>query len=295
MAATKLESHILIQKLEEIPSLPTVLYELTRTVNDPMSSVYDIEKVMSQDIGMTTKVLKLASSSYYAVPGGVSSLTRAISQIGLNTIHQLVLASSVIKSVKPNAQTEFDINEFWKHSFGTAIAAECIATFRGKDDCPDIFTCGLLHDIGKMALYLIAPTDLDLILESTQNRKLSFLKAEHAIGLLPHTQLGQELCQKWKLPDVIGMSSRYHHEFDFNKRSGVTADIHPTIDIVALANLLIHALKFGNSGHSDIVGAPVDLLERLMINPKSDMPKLLDQIKKGIDNASDIFQMLTNS
>ena len=54
-------------KLDELPTLPSVIYELNRVINDPMSSTSDVERLMANDQSLTTKVLKLANSAYYAI------------------------------------------------------------------------------------------------------------------------------------------------------------------------------------------------------------------------------------
>ena len=80
--AQKLNEEYISEKVEELPTLPTIVYELTQVINDPMSSTKDVESIMENDQAMTTKVLKLVNSAYYAIPGGVSNLARAIELIG---------------------------------------------------------------------------------------------------------------------------------------------------------------------------------------------------------------------
>ncbi len=84
MQARQLTKENILSRLDELPSLPAIVYELSKVINDPMSSTNDVEKLMSSDQSLTMKVLKLVNSAYYAIPGGVSSLSRAIAYIGFD-------------------------------------------------------------------------------------------------------------------------------------------------------------------------------------------------------------------
>ena len=129
-----------LKSLEELPTLPTVVYELTKIINDPMSSTQEVEEVMQNDMSLTTRVLKLANSAYYAIPGGVSSLSRAIAYIGFDTVNQLVLSASIIDALELKSPTDFDVNSFWKHSIGVGIASE---NRRQRNLAPQ--STGLIH------------------------------------------------------------------------------------------------------------------------------------------------------
>jgi putative nucleotidyltransferase with HDIG domain len=292
VGAPKLETQNIIKKLDELPSLPAVVYELSRVINDPMSSTKEVEAIMSQDIGLTTKVLKLANSAYYAIPGGVSSLARAIGFIGFDTIHQLVLSASIIKALEVKGPSTFDINEFWKHSIGVAIASEVIAKHVRHPNPSDVFTAGLVHDMGKLALYLVSNEVLLYIIENAEKNKKTFLEIETENNYTNHAELGLMLGEKWRLPKTIQVAARYHHEKDIARRGGLSSDFNQVVDIVMLANLLVHALKFGNAGHMQVLGAPNDLLERLMINPKTDMPLVLKNIKSSLESASEFIKLI---
>lgn len=295
MAAPKLDPQLVIKKLDDIPSLPAVVYELSRVINDPMSSTKEVEGIMSQDIGMTTKVLKLANSAYYAIPGGVTSLARAIQFIGFDTIHQLVLSASIIKALDTNIASSFNITEFWKHSIGVAIASEVIAKHLRHPNPSDVFTCGLVHDIGKLALFIVSNEVLMYIIDHAERNKTSFTESELANKYTGHCELGKMLSEKWQLPKTLQAVSKFHHETDMTKRSQLSNELNQVVDIVMLGNLLIHAMKFGNSGHTKVFGAPNDLLDRLRITPQADMPVILKSIKAGLESAGDFIKMIAST
>jgi HD-like signal output (HDOD) protein len=288
-----LTSETVVAKLEELPSLPAIVYELSQVVNNPMSSTSDVEKLMANDIALTTRVLKLVNSAYYAIPGGVSSLARAIAYIGFDTVNQLVLSSSILDTLAVKGPQRFDWNEFWKHSIGTAIAAETIAKYTHHPTPSDLFTAGLVHDIGKVALHLVSHEDFHKVVKLAQSGQVTYSESETVLHLPPHTEIGWALADKWRLPDSIKWSILHHHAKDHSARPGLNAVAHRNVDMVLLANLFTHALKFGNSGHTKIAGIPRDLMERLALHPDSDLKKLLQETKDHLDKAADLTRVLT--
>ncbi len=291
-AAPKLTADDILGRLDELPTLPAIIHELSQVINDPMSSTTEVEKLMTKDQSLTTKVLKLVNSSYYAIPGGVSNLGRAIAYLGYDTVHQLALSSSILQTLNIKGPPEFNVKEFWKHSFGVAIAAETIGRKIRHPTPTDLFTCGLIHDMGKVAYYTLAPGDFLEIVRKAETGNISFAEAEALIEAPRHTLIGYRLAQKWRLPTQIQAVIKQHHQKDPNIRGGLSTDLNHTVDVVYLANLLIHAMKFGNSGHHKMTGAPVDVLERLGINPQTDLKKILLEIKTNLDRAGEFLHVL---
>ena len=139
----------ILEKLNDIPTLPIVATRVTELINDPNSSSGDIADVLKKDQVLTAKVLKLINSPYYGIPGEVTDVKRALAYLGFNTLAQLVLSVSVISVFAENKNTKFSLQGFWKHALATAVTSEVIAKSTGYPKPEECFTCGLLHDIGK--------------------------------------------------------------------------------------------------------------------------------------------------
>src|SRR5262245_46826665 len=88
---TNTDYSALLEKLEDIPTLPVVAMKVNELINDPNSSSSDIAAVLKKDQVLTAKILKLVNSSYYAIPGGVADVQRALAFLGFNTLAQLTL------------------------------------------------------------------------------------------------------------------------------------------------------------------------------------------------------------
>lgn len=290
-AARKLTPEYLAERLDELPTLPTVVHELNRLINDPMSTTNQIEAVMANDQSLTTKVLKLINSAYYAIPGGVSSLSRAIAYLGYDTVNQLVLATSIIKSLDTKDPKGFDITAFWTHSIGVAIACETIGKIVKHNNPSELFTCGLIHDVGKVALLVLDPELLLSISTFAKASNMTFDEAEDQMEVMKHDHIGFLLTKKWNLPIHMQSAVKYHHQDDSMKRGGISVELNQVVDVTILANLLVHAMKFGNSGYEKVAGAPKDVLKRLSID-LSKLKEVTLAIKSALDSADGFLKII---
>lgn len=291
MGAQRITYDDLQERLNDLPTLPTVVQELNRIIADPMSTIKDVEEVMLKDQSLTAKVLTLANSAYYAIPGGVSNLSRAIGFLGFDTVHQLVIAASVFSTLKITGETKFDLISFWKHSIGVAIVSEVIAEKIGHKQPSDLFTCGLVHDMGKIAIAMLNLELLDEISDHAVEEKITFFQAERKMESMTHTRIGKILGEKWKLPTPVQNCVLYHHEPKTTLRSGISPEMNQYVDIVFLANSLMHAIRFGNSGYKIAPGLPKEILQRLTIQPEEVGP-MVKEFKEPLAAAEAFLKIL---
>ncbi|MCQ2958006.1 MAG: HDOD domain-containing protein [Candidatus Gastranaerophilales bacterium] len=202
------------KKVRDLPSLPEIVNKVIELVQNPNSSAAQLAKVISNDAGLTSRVLRLVNSAYYGFPKQIASIQHAIAILGFTTIRGLVLSSSIFKMFAPkdNAVKMLDYKKLWSHSLTCAIIAKKISKMLKIPDDDNMFSASILHDMGKIILdqydhgnYIIALSDfvdLDLI----QN-----LEAEKKYCGLNHCEAGDLIAQHWNLPDAISEVIRNHH------------------------------------------------------------------------------------
>lgn len=273
----------ILEKLNDIPTLPAVATKVTELINNPNSSSAEIAEVLKKDQVLTAKVLKLINSPYYSIPGEVTDVKRALAYLGFNTLAQLVLSVSVINAFQ-GKHSKFSMRNFWQHALGTAVASEIIAKKIAYPKPEECFTCGLLHDIGKIVLLKIAPDEFMKVLTLAEKEKLSFFEAERRLEVPSHGYLGEYIADKWRLPMVIRMSIRYHH-VDVRGMQTMLDSIKPAVQIVALANQIVVKENIGYSGNASGGEISPDLLLPLGLTPE-DLVLITERIKKEVDNAA---------
>lgn len=273
-----------LEKLNDIPTLPIVATQVTELINNPNSSSSDIANVLKKDQVLTAKVLKLINSPYYGIPGEVTDVQRALAYLGFNTLAQLILSVSVISMFQNPGNTNFSLYEFWKHALGTAVASETIAKRIKYPKPEECFTCGLLHDIGKLVLLQVSPDDFVNVVRVAERDKISFTAAEKKLEVPPHGYLGEFIANKWRLPMVIRVSIRYHH-FDVREMGTILDSMKPAVQIVSLANQLVVKESIGSSGNMSGGLITDDLLQPLNLNA-TEIPEIAEKVKTEMDNVT---------
>ena len=184
------------------------------------------------------------------------------------------------------------MNAFWQHSVGVAMASETIAKAVNHPIPSDLFTAGLIHDMGKIALYVIDDNSLVELVDFAKAKEMSYVEAEMELGYPPHTAIGSLLSKKWRLPLAMKACIEFHHEKNPNLRRDLTPELNQAVDIVYFANLLTHALKFGDSGHDKVIGVPKDVMERLGIDPDQGFKSVARDVKASLSKAEDFIRAI---
>ena len=201
----------LVKKNIQLVSLPEIVIRLNSLINDPNASATDIAKVISQDPALTARVLKIVNSPLYNLQQKIDSVNTAVNMLGTRQLRDLIIATSVIKRFRKNVNAIFDIETFWCHSIATSIAARTIATHLKLANTERLFVAGLLHDIGKMVMFLLLPNESVQYLKAYQNKKLHLQATEQLIFGFTHAQLGAELLRAWQFPESLIESTEFHH------------------------------------------------------------------------------------
>lgn len=268
----------LLEKLDDIPTLPLVARRVNELINNPNSSSADIANVLKKDQVLTAKVLKLINSPYYGIPGGVTDVQRALAFLGFNTLAQLVLGLSVFSLFPADGNEEFPLVEFWRHALATAVCCEVIAKRVKYPKPAECFTCGLLHDVGKVVMHQIARDMLLQVVHYAKVNKKSFTDAEGALDVPGHAFMGEYIAGKWGLPQTIRNAIRYHH-LDVRNASTILAGYKPAIFIVALGNSLVIGMGLGHSGdYSD--GNLQPYMWEVLGLKSTDLPEIREKTKE---------------
>ncbi|MGD8882935.1 MAG: HDOD domain-containing protein, partial [Desulfobacterales bacterium] len=207
-----------LDRIEEIPTLPTIVFELNKYLKDPDTSLKTVCETIEKDQAVALKILKLVNSAFYGFKTKISDLRNAIVLLGYNAVRNAIVSLSIINSFsKRVALVEFDISQFWKHSLAVAVTSKNIAQLSKKESPDNCFVGGLLHDIGKVILAQYFPDLFEKVwttLQGTlQNENLSFYEAEQKKLSIDHTKIGAHLASKWQLPEGLLEAIRWHHEF----------------------------------------------------------------------------------
>lgn len=251
--SSEIEARLLtIQRfITRIPSFSTTVAKVLEICGNPNAAASDLNRVISYDPVLTGQLIKLINSAYYGLPNRVTSLTRAIIMLGINTVKNMVLSTSVLTRFKKGLEVSaLTIDDFWQHSLGVAVIAKAIAKRIQvpMDEQEEYFVAGLMHDLGKIPLINCYPELYQQALNAAKDSRLALLRAEIAATGMDHCQVGYLIGAKWKLVDRVQTAILAHHEPVVDLHKG---DLRIWC-ITSLANQLAKVFSIGSSGDADI-------------------------------------------
>lgn len=199
--------------IRRIPSLSTTVGKVLEICSKVDASPNELNKVIALDPVLTGQVLKLINSAYYSLVNKVTSLTRAITMLGLNTVKNMALSTAIIRTVSGAKKSKvLPTKKFWAHSISVGVSAKLLAQVK---DIPlmereEFFISGLLHDLGKI------PFDDDYIhvLSMAKREQIPLIEAERQLMGIDHQEVGLMIAEKWKLNKAISSCIGSHHDVD---------------------------------------------------------------------------------
>ncbi len=271
--------------IKKMPSLSTTVGKVLEVCSRTDASPNELNKVISLDPVLTGQVLKLINSAYYSLLNKITSLTRAITMLGMNTVKNMALSTAIIKTVSGAKKSRvLPTSRFWQHSIGVGVSAKqlAIACDLPVAEREEMFIAGLLHDLGKIPFgdeYIDA-----LTLAKKQQRSL--IEVERDLIGIDHQEVGLMIAEKWKLNTVITSCIGDHHNVN-----GASEESRRQAAFVALANVYINILDIGYAGDPFPEVGNIDGLLGIVGLSWEDYGAIGEDVEKEIEKAQIFLQI----
>ena len=213
--------------LSELPVFHSVAVRLQQTLAKREFTIEEVLELISEDQSLAGKVLKVANSSYYAGLSKVATIKESIIRLGAQEIANVAMMASQLESYQSsNEILNMNMQGLWSHAFSCAVGAKWLARKAGYPDISSqAFMGGLLHDIGKLALFKV----MDDIIRSGESRITLTKPLIDEILTTMHEEVGYNLMRSWSLPETYATIAVQHHTAEFD-----TGNI--LLTVVRLAN-----------------------------------------------------------
>lgn len=201
--------------VEALPPLPAVALRVMQVAQDARSSASDLAIVISSDPGLSARMLRVVNSAAHRRMREITSVQDALVMLGFVQARNIAIGGAIAGSYGPDKLNAlFRIETFWRHSIAVAFRASELAGKSRQADVASAFTAGILHNMGRLAVYYADPAALDQAVAAAMasGRPLEAVEAE-MLGY-DHTEVGARLAQKWHLPDEMREAIRHHHDED---------------------------------------------------------------------------------
>lgn len=260
----------LVDRTVSIPTIPTLLLEINDVLLSEEGSASDAAAIIDRDPAIAAKVLRLVNSPFYGLRSSVSNINLACSILGLQTIKNLVVQATVLDRFGSGpALDDFDVEWLWDHSFKTATAARMLVEAMHGKAClskDDAYTCGLIHDVGKMVLLQSVPEHFASALRASKGHRVPLSETEAEVFGFNHAHVAGLLARRWKLPEPVQAAVLSHHS------PGSSVEEWTPGFLIHAANSIAHEVAAGDGGWCgdgltddamQLLDIPADRLERI--------------------------------
>ena len=193
-------------------SFPAVVLELDDMINDGVSNTSDFARLLSSDPGLTATLLKIANSPLYGFSGRVATVERAVSLVGMREIRDLVLSVAVRTTFDGISNEIQTMDDFWQHSLCCALASRQVAEAVRHPKRDVLYTAGLLHDIGHLAMFSQIPNVCtDAIRRAQEFDDVEMFELEPELIGFDHQEVVAEIAEAWGFPTLLRDTIEFHH------------------------------------------------------------------------------------
>lgn len=199
------------RRANELFTVPNTANELRELFESDESTMQDIAEVVSRDPGMAVHLLKYANSSIFRFERKIESLDKAVQVIGGKAVYEFALAFSVTNMMTPEHAQFIDFEKFWQQSILCALYGVYFAKRCNEKDRSRLYTSGLLHNVGELAVLRVNPTIAKQC--SNFNSHISPKHNQEDVLGFSYAEVSASLLQQWLIPDaLVSTVAMQHHD-----------------------------------------------------------------------------------
>lgn len=219
-----------------IPPCPELLVELQREINSGDPDPGAIARIAGSDVAMAAALIRISNSSMYARSRPVKTVAEAVSMLGVQPVISVLTGFLARNAIRVNSPL---LEHFWESSTRRSLAMAYIARQLYGVDAEVAQTCGLFCHVGMPVMMQGLKGYSATMTEAMARQDRTFVQTENAVHRTDHAVVGALVAKTWRLPAVISIAVRLHHDFSALRDDTVPADVRNLIAIAAIAEHLV--------------------------------------------------------
>ncbi|MBK9384010.1 MAG: HDOD domain-containing protein [Planctomycetes bacterium] len=223
----------------KLPSPPGVGLEVLRITRDEEFELAELVGVLRADPALTGRILQLANGAMAGGAESATTLEQACLRLGQRAVRNVALGFTLVSSLQSGPCRAFDYDRFWAESLVRGLVCQDLASQLRLGDPAEAFVCGLLSQVGTLALATVHPkTFAEILIAHEQRNFAARREAEWKAFGIDHLEVSAALLSEWGLPRIWQ---------DAVRRIGMSVASMPAIDLRSqgLPELLWVSARFG--------------------------------------------------
>ncbi|HPF37880.1 MAG TPA: HDOD domain-containing protein [Phycisphaerae bacterium] len=280
------EVDLVLGQLEAIPPLSPVATRILSLTADDNASPRDLVRLIESDPALTARLLSMLGRAETGVRPTAVNLDNAVRLLGFKAIRHVTIALKVQEAFGLGESdhekgSPFDRLAFWKHCLAVACAAQGLAEATNqKLDVHEAFVCGLLHDLGKIALHTAMPKSYAKIVEQADELRSDIGAIERRLLGADHSVAGHRLAKRWGLPSRLVDCIWLHHQTPEALPANIAAQGH--VQLIHLADTIAREQQLGWSGNYRVSTASHELAKRIGVSQDA-VANVVEGLAEAID------------
>ncbi len=276
----------MVNKEEELPSLSPIAMKIVSMVSQEETTVKEISGIVKNDPSLTARILKIANSSLYSFRMKISTLTQAISLLGMSAVRNVALCVSVLDSFPNTKEGGFDYRKFWEFSLYSGLLCKLTAQRVNQKLEEEAFLAGLLQNIGSFIFAKYFPYRYSEIIEKSIKGDNDLTELEVKEWGIDHPKVGSILMKKWNLPEILSSTILYHHNPD-----KIQTDDSSFSELRWLVYLSDRMINFLNTGNSELIEHTKQQYNELFKIKASEMDEIISRVSSEIKDIAVHFKI----
>lgn len=215
----------------ELPSPKGAALTIVRLAQKDDTSASQLEQAIKSDPAFVGRLLKTANITGRESGRPIASVHDAVNVLGLTVVRNLALGFSLVSGYRGGTCANFDYPGFWTRAIVNALSLQSIIRRTRWANAEEAFCCGLLAEIGKLALATVYPEEYSRLLgalkaSDSPERNDALLRAgEVEAFALHYDDLTAAMLTDWGFPNVLLEPIYFRHSpelagFPADSRSG---------------------------------------------------------------------------
>lgn len=208
------------------------LEELTRTNS---ARIEQVVMVLESDPALSARLLRLVNSAGYGLKVRCTSVRHAAVLVGTRRLNQVATTAAILDLFESSNTLAAELLE---HAAVVGSLCRYLAVHLGLPH-DELFTCGFLHDIGKIMLLDTERDVYPALLREFGGNADSVHEQERRVFGFDHATLGAHVLTAWNIPEPVPKVIAWHHQ---PARALQDSLLSAMVQTLRLADLLAYEL-----------------------------------------------------
>ncbi|MEE8125614.1 MAG: HDOD domain-containing protein [Nitrospirales bacterium] len=277
-----------IKNCKTLPAIPALPLQVLQLCRDEKTNAQKVGEVISKDPSFVAKLLNVANSSFY---GGsrhkVTTVTHAVTLLGMNSIATLAFCFSLYRDLRKKGGGAFNHTHFWHRCILASLAAKILAKRVRVANEEEIFLAGLLQDLGVLVMSEAFGSEYAMLYQKADQDHEALEALEQGRWKTDHCEIGAWLAETWELPEILREAVRGSHDPSLATSSDEVSRL--TIMSVALSGRL--ADMWCHPKPEAAIQTVLQMSQDLLSIEPEGVIEIAKQIAEGIPDMSSFFQV----